>query len=155
MGKEKNKGPLKEKQITELEIQTNEKLKQAFEGTNHKLNNNVSKRKFSEIFISFISPRIDFKKDDEEQIKSVLNWGAFVWNIAVAEKFPEHPHSETMNVLLPIFNATTKDKDLISKFILRKEKIFSNDDFFIMHYEIVFDKKRNMSTSVAVLQIKQ
>jgi hypothetical protein len=155
MKKENNQRTLKENQIIELERQTDTKLKQAFEGTNHTLINNESNRKFSEIFMSFIKPRFDLVRNDEEQVKRILNWGAFVWNMVVAEDFPEHAHSETIRILLPVFKATTIDKDLLNNFILRKKTGFGNSNFFIIHFETQFDKKGNISISVAVLQIEK
>jgi hypothetical protein len=155
MEKENKQGTSKKKQFVELEKQTNEKLKQVFAGTNYTLRNNESKSKFSQIFISFMKPQLDLIRDDNEQVKKILNWGAFVWNMVVADDFPEHSHSETINVLFPIFKATTIDKDLLDKFILRKKTEFRNDNFFIMHFETQFDKNGNLSTSVAVLQIEK
>jgi hypothetical protein len=146
---------MKKKLRIELENQTNARLKQSFESTNHTLNKNESKRKFSEIFMSFILPRIDLQHDTEEQVNKVLSWGAFVWNMVVADDFPEHSHSETINILTPVFKATSTDKDLLNKYILRKKIEFSDDNFFIMHFETQFDKKRNISTSIAVLQIER
>ena len=155
MEKENDQEVLKEKQFSEFKMQTNEKLKHAVEGTNHRLRSNEGEKKFSEVFISFMKPLIDWKNDDEAQINDKLAWGLFVWNMVVASDFPEHSLCEKINILVPVFKATTIDKDLLNKFILRKKTEFSNDDFFIIRYEIQFDKQKNKSISVAVLQIEK
>lgn len=144
---------LKKEQFSELKMKTNEKLKQSFEGINHRLRNNEGKKKFSEVFITFIKPLIDRENDDEAQINKKLSWGVFVWNMVVASDFPEDSFCESLNIFVPLFISTTKDKDLLNKYILRKKTEFSNEDFFIIRYEMLFDIHKNMSISVAVSQI--
>lgn len=135
-----------------LTEKTDKKLSKSFEDSNMILSKNESNRSFSKMYIHFLYPLIEIDIKNETKIKNILTWGLTVWNKAISESYPNHFHSQNIELIYPLFYAVN-NKNLIKKYILRKQTLFNQGAFFIIGYENEWDNKGNMATSLAVLKI--
>lgn len=109
--------------------------------------------KYSEIFHNFMYPLINEVKQDEDKLKSMLDWGQFIWNKAVAEDFPDNSNSEDIETLFPLFFETSSNKSLVSEYLQRKKKLFSQKNFFIVEQTLLLDADGGLVISVSVLDL--
>jgi hypothetical protein len=135
-----------------LTEKTDKKLSKSYEDSNMILSKNESNRSFSKMYIHFLYPLIEIDIKNETKIKNILTWGIMVWNKAVSESYPNHFHSQNIELIYPLFYAVN-NKNLIKEYILRKQTLFNQGAFFIIGYENEWDNKGNMATSLAVLEI--
>lgn len=135
----------------ELEQRATDKLKNNY--TAGEVYDNLGKRKYSEIFMTFIKPRIDQAKAIGD-VNSILEWGRIVWNKAVTESYPNHGQSKAAGLGYFLFS-TFNEEPLINEYMLRKHQLFEKDAFLIDSFETIFDERGIMSISMAVLPIEQ
>jgi hypothetical protein len=153
-GNKKSRFEKKKKQEDILEI-TNSELQSFFKDSKTVLEINKQPRKYSEIFHEFMKPAIIEVFDDEKSLKKILDWGEFVWNKAVADKFPNNTKSKDIEILFPLFKNTTNDPTLIAEFLDRKRNLFYGDNFFIVKQTSLLDTTGRLSISIAVLPIEE
>jgi hypothetical protein len=115
---------------------------------------NKSSRSFSKTFLDFLEPLLANEILDEEETRALLNWGLIVWNKVVAESRPDLKTSIKAESVFALFCFGLKDRSLVNEYLLRKDKFFSKDIFFIYNYELHVDDKGNMAVSVAAIDIE-
>lgn len=150
----KKSKPEKKKNHTDILDITNKELQSYFKDSKTVLKINKQPRKYSEIFHEFMEPAINKVLDDEKSLKKILDWGQYLWNKAVAEKFPKNTESKDIEILFPIFINTFHDPKLITEFLKRKSNLFHEDDFFIVEQTSLLDTNGRLSNSIAVLPIE-
>ncbi len=151
----KRKPHLKKKNSDkEMVNTTNKELKNSFKDSKVVLKSHQNPRKYSQIFHEFMEQAINEVIHDEELLKKTLDLGQIVWNTAIAEAFPEHQNSKTINVLAPLLKLAGYDQEFISEFLKRKRKLFGGDNFFIVKQTMLLDPDGRLSISVSVLPVE-
>lgn len=149
-----NRRKIKEEEIRKKMINTtNQEIRNKFINSQTVLDNQKGQKKYSEVFHNYMEPFINEVLNDEKLLKTTMNWGLFIWNKAVADKFPDLTRSKDLIMIFPLFRASFQDKTLIAKFLNRKKKLFNNEDFFIVEQTSLLDEKGRLCISVAALPI--
>lgn len=133
---------------------TNEKLAASFHDSHLLLQKNEDGISFSKTFFEFMKPLIrdEVQNAVEDKLKSHLNWGMMVWNKAVAESYPDHKTSKTMEEAFFLATFLSK-RSLVNEYLLRKHTIFETANFFIYRFETQFDNKGDLVITVAAMDL--
>ena len=129
---------------------TTQEVRDFFKDSKAVLMGHKNKKKYSEIFHEYMAPIINEIIDDEKALKIMLDWGQFIWNKGVAEKFPDHAKSKDMEALFPLFWGTSVDQPLVLEFLDRKREMFKDDNFFIIMQKSLLDSNGRLAISIAV-----
>ena len=97
-----------------------------------------------------MEPFIDIVRDNETLLHNTMNYGQFMWNKAIAEKFPDHAKSKDIEKIFPDFMQKQKNPDLVMIFLTRKRERFAEHNFFIVKHTASLDNETNISLSVVV-----
>ncbi len=110
---------------------------------------NPHKEKASKIIIDFAKPFIDESISNAE-IESSLSFAIIAWNIAV---FPDDVRKKEIDNAIYLFKFDEEQKVMLEELLLRKKELFNQYNFYVIDFELNFNKLDVWNLSVAVARI--